>query len=68
MIFNTLHASGVFTIAIMTFEETPNQQRIVVLTCFQILNQTRPMEEACVELVEGAINQPIREDEANLTL
>jgi hypothetical protein len=52
----------------MTFEETPNQQRIVVLTCFQILNQTRPMEEACVELVEGAINQPIREDEANLTL
>jgi hypothetical protein len=55
-------------IAIITFEETPNQQRTIVLTCFQILSQARPMEEACVELVKGAINQPIKEDEANLTL
>ncbi len=68
MISNTLHASGVFTIAIMTFEETPNQQRTVVLTCFQIFSHTKPMEETCVELVKGAINQPIREDEANLAL
>jgi hypothetical protein len=52
----------------MTFEETPNQQRTVVLTCFQIFSHTKPMEETCVELVKGAINQPIREDEANLAL
>ncbi len=39
-----------------------------MLTSFQSLNQVKPMEEASVELVEGAINQLVREDQVNLGL
>jgi hypothetical protein len=59
---STPHASKVFTTPITTFEETPNQQRIVVLTSLQILNQVELVEKACVEHVEKAINQPIAKD------
>jgi hypothetical protein len=40
----------------MTFEDTPNGQKIIVPTSFQILSQAKFVEEVGVELVEGAIN------------
>jgi hypothetical protein len=39
-----------------------------VLRCLQILSQAELVEEVGVELVEGAINQPIVEDQTNLGL
>ncbi len=59
---STPHALKVFTTPVTTFEETPNQQRIIVLTSLQILNQVELVEEACVEHVERAINQPVVKD------
>jgi hypothetical protein len=44
----------------MIFEKTPNQEKVIIMpTCFQILSQVEPMEETSVELVKGAIDQPI---------
>ncbi len=56
LISSTPHASEVFTTSIMTFEDTPNGQKIIVPTSFQILSQAKFVEEVGVELVEGAIN------------
>jgi hypothetical protein len=53
---------------IETFEKTLDRQRTITLTCFQILNQTELVEEGGAEPIEGAINQPIVEDQANLGL
>jgi hypothetical protein len=39
-----------------------------MLTSLQILNQAKPMEEICAKHVEGAINQLVVEDQANLGL
>jgi hypothetical protein len=41
----------------MTFEETHDRQKITTLTSLHILSQVEPMEETCVELVEGG-HQP----------
>jgi hypothetical protein len=59
-----LHASKVFTTPITTFEETPNQQKIVVLIGLQIVNKVEPLEKASVEPIEGVINQLIAEDKS----
>jgi hypothetical protein len=37
-----------------------------MLTCLQILNQAKRVEESSVEPIEGAINQLVVEDQANL--
>jgi hypothetical protein len=68
LISNTLHVSKVFTTSITTFEETLYQLKITVLTGLQILSQVEPVEEASVELIEGAINQLVAKDQANLGL
>jgi hypothetical protein len=68
LISNTSPTSEVFTTPIATFEETPNQQKITMLTSLQNLNQVKPMEEASVELAEGAINRLVGEDQVNLGL
>jgi hypothetical protein len=47
---STLHVSEVF---ITTFEKKHDQQKTTMLTNFHILSQIEPMEETCVELVEG---------------
>jgi hypothetical protein len=52
----------------MTPIETFEKTLAITLTCFQILNQTKLVEEGGVEPNEGAINQPIVEDQANLGL
>ncbi len=66
MITNTLHVSEVFTTQIATFEETLNRQKIfIVPTCFQIMNQAKPMEEPNVELVKETITQLVVEDQEN---
>jgi hypothetical protein len=39
-----------------------------MLTGLQILNQPKPMEGASVEPIEGAINQLVSKDQANLGL
>jgi len=59
-----LHALEVFTTPITTFEETPNQQKIVVLIGLQIVNKVEPLEKASVEPIEGVINQLIAEDKS----
>ncbi len=59
-----MHASKVFTTPITTFEETPNQQKIVVLIGLQIVNKVEPLEKASVEPIEGVINQLIAEDKS----
>ncbi len=59
-----MHALEVFTTPITTFEETPNQQKIVVLIGLQIVNKVEPLEKASVEPIEGVINQPIAEDKS----
>ncbi len=68
LISNTLHVTKVFITPIMTFEETFDRQRTIVMTGLQILNQVEFVEEASAELVKGAINQPVAEDQANLGL
>jgi hypothetical protein len=55
LISNTPHAFDVFTMLVMTFEETFDQQRITTKIGIQILSQVEPMEEANVVLVIGAI-------------
>jgi hypothetical protein len=53
---------------ITTFEETPDQQRTTTLTSLHILSQTKPVEEANVEPIEGTINQPVAEYQVKLGL
>ncbi len=53
---STRHVSEVF---IATFEKTHDRQKTTMLTNFHILSQVEPMEETCVELVEGS-HQPTR--------
>ncbi len=55
LISNTPHASKVFTMLVMTFEETLDWQRIVAKIGIQILNQVETMEEVNVVLAKGAI-------------
>jgi hypothetical protein len=52
----------------MTFEETHGQQKITTLIGLKKFSHVKPMEEACVELVKGAINQLIAKNQANLEL
>ncbi len=68
LISNTSHASKVFMTPITTFEETPDQQRTTTLTSLHILSQTKPVEEANVEPIEGTINQPVAEYQVKLGL
>ncbi len=58
----------VFTTPIATFEETHDWQKTTTLIGLQILSQIKPMEEVGAKLVEGAINQPVAKDQANLGL
>jgi hypothetical protein len=48
--------SNSFTTPITTFEDTPDQQKTIAPTCFQILSQAEPVEEACVEHVKETIS------------
>jgi hypothetical protein len=50
------------------FEDTPDRQKTVMPTGFQILNQIKPLEEANVEPVEEAINQLVTKGQCNLRL
>lgn len=59
---------SMFNPPLTTFEETPDQQRTTTLISFHILNQAELVEEANVEPIEGAINQPVGEDQVNLGL
>ncbi len=52
----------------MIFEDTPDRQKTVMPTGFQILNQIKPLEEANVEPVEEAINQLVTKGQCNLRL
>ncbi len=53
LITNTPHGLEVFTTPIVTFEKTPNRQKIFVApTCFQILSQIELVEELGAKLVE----------------
>jgi len=53
----------------MIFEKTPNQEKVIIVpTCFQILSQVKLVEETSAELVKGAVNQPIVEDQKNLDI
>ncbi len=67
LISSTPHASKVFTTPIATFENTFDRHKIAMPTSFQILNQAKPLEES-VEPIEGAINQLVAKDQANLGL
>jgi hypothetical protein len=69
MITNTPYALEVFMTPITTFEETLDRHKVIVApTCLQILIQVEHVKEINVEHVEGAINQPIAEDQENLDL
>ncbi len=68
MILSTSHVSKVFTTSIVIFEDTPDRQKTVMPTGFQILNQIKPLEEANVEPVEEAINQLVTKGQCNLRL
>jgi len=69
LITNTLQVSKVFMTPIMIFEKTPNQEKVIIVpTCFQILSQVKLVEETSAELVKGAVNQPIVEDQKNLDI
>jgi hypothetical protein len=46
----------------MTFEKTLDHHKISALTSLWILSQGKSLEEAGVELVKRAINQPVAED------
>ncbi len=61
MISNTLHASEVYTTPIVTFEDTPDRQKIIAPIGFQILSQAELVEATGVEHVQEVINQPIIE-------
>jgi hypothetical protein len=56
-VFSSNNSSNSFTTPIATFEDTPNQQKIVTPTCFQILSQAKLVEEAGAEHVKEAISQ-----------
>jgi hypothetical protein len=53
---------------IVTLEKTLESLKIIALKSFQILSQVEFVEEASVELIKGAINQLVVENQVNLGL
>jgi hypothetical protein len=52
----------------MTFEDTPNQKKVVAPNGLQILNQVELVEAVGVKLVEEIINQLVTKGQSNLGL
>ncbi len=52
----------------MTFEETPNQQRIAMKIGIQILSQIKHVVEVNIVPIEGVFDQLVKKKEVNIIL